>query len=376
VKLGYHYFEQKNSGLKSSSGRPRYGWGVTALFEHWPELRARVPWVSLGQLPSPIADGAAVLREAGLPGELWLKRDDASSATYGGNKLRLLEHLLGEALQLGATHVYSTGARGSNFAVATALLAPGVGLVPGAISFPQPMTLDGEQSHRVVTACARVVEIPHWSLLPVAVERVRRAAEQRGEVALVLSQVRLEPQSLFGYVAAGLELAAQARAGECPVPARVVLPVGSAASSAGILAGLSLAGKLGLWPGPVPCVAAVRIAPWPLSRRARVLSLAEQTLACLARLTGNAALALPRRELTALELVTDQLGRGYPHPTEQGVAARLLFARAGVPVLDDTYSAKAAAHALEWARRGSADGPLLFWCTKSSVPLPPVAAAG
>ncbi len=348
---------------------------MTVLFEHWPALRARVPWVSLGQLPSPIADGAAVLREAGLGGELWLKRDDASSAIYGGNKLRLLEHLLGEALQLGASHVYSTGARGSNFALATALLAPSVGLAPGAISFPQPMTLDGEQGHRVVTARARVVEIQHWSLLPLAVERVRRAAEQRGEVALVLSQVRVRPESLFGYLAAGLELAAQVRERRCPVPARVVLPVGSGASSAGIVAGLSLAGKLGMWSGPLPCVAAVRIAPWPLSRRARVLSLAEKTLACLARLTGNASLGLARRELVALELVTNQLGQGYPYPTEQGVAARLLFARAGAPVLDDTYSAKAAAHALEWARRSSADGPLLFWCTKSSAPLPIAPAA-
>lgn len=339
------------------------------MFEHWPALRARVPWVSLGQLPSPIVDGSRVLREAGLTGELWLKRDDQSSAIYGGNKLRLLEHLLGEALQLGASQVYSTGACGSNFALATALLAPTVGLTPGAISFPQPMTLEGEQSHRLVAARARVVEIPHWSLLPVAVERVRRASERRGEVALVLSQVRVKPESLFGYLAAGLELAAQVRDGACPAPARIVLPIGSGASSAGVVAGLSLAAKLGIWRGPLPIVVAVRIAPWPLSRRARVLSLAEKTLACLARHAESSMLGLARHELAGLELVTDQLGQGYPHPTPQGTAARLLFARAGLPILDETYSAKAAAHALSWAGRGSG-GPLLFWCTKSSAPLP------
>lgn len=339
------------------------------MFEHWPALRTRVPWVSLGQLPSPVVDGSAVLREAGLGGELWLKRDDQSSAVYGGNKLRLLEHLLGEARQLGASHVYSTGACGSNFALATALLAPTVGLAPGAISFPQPMTLEGEQSHRLVRERAQVVEIPHWSLLPVAVERVRRAAERRGEVALVLSQVRVKPESLFGYLAAGLELAEQVRAGACPAPARIVLPIGSGATSAGVVAGLSLAAKLGMWRGPLPTVVAVRIAPWPLSRRARVLSLAEKTLACLAQHSERSTLGLVRDELAGLELVTDQLGQGYPHATPEGTAARLLFARAGLPILDDTYSAKAAAHALEWARRG-AGGPLLFWCTKSSSPLP------
>lgn len=338
------------------------------MFEHWPALCARVPWVSLGTLPSRIVDGNAVLREAGLAGELWLKRDDESSAIYGGNKLRLLEHLLGEALELGASHVYSTGASGSNFALATALLAPTVGLSPGAIAFPQPMTLDGEHSHRVVAARARVVEIPHWSLLPVAVERVRRACERRGERAVVLSQVRTKPESLFGYLAAGLELAAQVRAGACPAPARIVLPIGSGATSAGVVAGLSLAARMGLWRGALPTVAAVRIAPWPLSRRARVLSLVAKTLARLAQLTGNAALGLGKHELAALELVTDQLGQGYPHPTPQGMSVRALFARAGVPVLDDTYSAKAAAHALSWVERGR--GPLLFWCTKSSAALP------
>jgi 1-aminocyclopropane-1-carboxylate deaminase/D-cysteine desulfhydrase-like pyridoxal-dependent ACC family enzyme len=346
---------------------------VTVLFEHWPELRARVPWVSLGQLPSPIVDASGVLREAGSGGQLWLKRDDQSSDVYGGNKLRLLEHLLAEALQLGASHVYSTGACGSNFALATALLAPSVGLTPGAISFPQPMTPEGEQSHRLVAARARLVEIPHWSLLPVAVERVRRAAERRGEVAVVLSQVRLKPESLFGYLAAGLELAAQVRGGDCPAPARIVLPIGSGATSAGVLAGLSLAVKLGIWRGPLPTVVAVRIAPWPLSRRARVLALAEKTLDCLAQCVGSSALALSRHELSGLELVTDQLGEGYPHPTPQGTAARLLFARAGLPVLDETYSAKAAAHALSWA--AGCEGPLLFWCTKSSAPLPVAAPA-
>lgn len=343
---------------------------VSTLFELWPALRGRVPWVSLGALPTRISEGGAVLREAGASGELWLKRDDESSTNYGGNKLRLLEHLLGDAQELGATHVYSSGARGSNFALATALLAPRVGLVPGAICFPQPMTPDGEQSHRLVAARARLVEIPHWSLLPVALERVRRSAERTSETALVLSQVRMKPESLFGYLAAGIELARQVQAGVCPAPSRIVLPIGSAATSAGLIAGLSVAKRLGIWRGPLPIVSAVRIAAWPLSRRARVLSLIEKTLARLAQLSGDGSLALDKRALAPLELVTDELGDGYPYPTPRGAAARLLFARAGFPVLDDTYSAKAAAHLLARAKRGELRGPLLFWCTKSSAPVP------
>lgn len=344
---------------------------MSVLFEFFPALRERVAWVSLGALPTRVDNGARVLSDAGLPGELWLKRDDLSSPIYGGNKLRLLEHLLGEARARGVTRVYSSGAVGSNFALATALHAPRVGLEPGAICFPEPLTAEGEQSHRVVCDRARVVPIAHWSLLPVAAERVRRQDEQAGRPARVLSQVSLGAESLFGYVAAGLELAQQIARKECPAPSRVVLPIGSAATSAGILAGLSLGRKLGL--NGAVAVEAVRIAAWPLSRRGRVLSLAVKALARLAELTGDASLQLGKRDLLPMAVVTDQLGQGYPHATPAGSAARAAFARAGFSLLDDTYSAKAAAHLL--ATTAQEHGPSLFWCTKSSAPLPPAGAA-
>ena len=342
---------------------------MSVLFDFFPKLRAHVPWVSLGVLPTPVDDATRVLVDSALPGQLWLKRDDLSSATCGGNKLRLLEHLLGEAKAHGCTRVYSSGAVGSNFALATALLAPQAGLEPGAICFPEPLTPEGERSHRVVCERARVVPIAHWSLLPVAAERVRRQDERDGRRAQVLSQVSLSPESLFGYLAAGLELLQQIQRGDCPAPARIVLPIGSAATSAGILAGLSLGKQLGL-NGGAP-LEAVRIAAWPLSRRGRVLALATKALARLAELTGQASLGLSKRELLPVAVVTDQLGSGYPHPTPAGSAARAAFAAAGFPVLDDTYSAKAAAHVLATAGRDT--GPLLFWCTKSSAPLPQLA---
>ncbi len=343
---------------------------MSVLFDLFPALRGRVPWAPLGVRPTRVESGTLILARAGLAGELWLKRDDLSSPVYGGNKVRLLEHLFGEAQASGCRRVYSSGAVGSNFAVATALHAPRAGLEPGAICFPEPLTPEGAASHRVVVERAHVVEIPHWSLLPLAAERTRREAEQQGQRALVLSQVSLSPESLFGYLAAGLELHRQVSAGECPAPRRLVLPIGSAATTAGILAGLSLGKRIGI-SAAAPAVDAVRIAPWPLSRRGRVVSLAVKMLARLARLTGNAEHALGKRELLPVSVVADQLGPGYPHPTPAGTAARAVFEGAGFSILDGTYSAKAAAHLLGSIAQGQ--GPVLFWCTKSSAPLPETA---
>jgi 1-aminocyclopropane-1-carboxylate deaminase/D-cysteine desulfhydrase-like pyridoxal-dependent ACC family enzyme len=340
---------------------------VTSLFELLPMLRDRVPWLALGDLPTAVEPASALLRACDLPGELWLKRDDRSSLVYGGNKVRLLEHLLAAAKAQGANEVYSTGAIGSNFALATALHAPRAGLEPGAICFPQPLTAEGERNHALLAARARLVAVAHWSLLPLEVELVQQRARRAGKRAVVLSQVRFDAEALFGYLNAGLELAQQVAGGLCPAPARIVLPVGSGATTAGLLAGLSLARKLGLWRAAPPTIEAVRIAAWPLSRRGRVLGLAERALAGVARLSGDASLALGRQQLGPLRLVTDQLGAGYPNATSDGNAARRAFAAAGYPILDDTYTAKAAAHLLRREAAASA-GPVLFWCTKSSAP--------
>jgi len=99
-----------------------------------------------------------------------------------------------------------------------------------------------------------------------------------------------------------------------------------------------------------------------------VLSLAVKVLARVAELTGDASLGLAKAELLPVSVVTDQLGRGYPHPTVAGTSARATFAGAGWALLDDTYSAKAAAHLL--ASVAGDAGPVVFWCTKSSAPLP------
>jgi D-cysteine desulfhydrase len=191
-----------------------------------------------------------------------------------------------------------------------------------------------------------------------------------GERAFVLSQLGGGPSQLLGYVAAGLELAAQVARGECPEPDEIVLPIGSAATSGGLWAGLALARHLGLGLRRVPRITAVRIAAWPLSRRRRVLGLAQSAIAHLASQSGEPRLHAAAQELgERFEVVGDELGDGYPHATPRSLAACARFASAGLPILDGTYSGKAAAHLLG-REPPRAAGPVLFWCTKSSVELP------
>jgi D-cysteine desulfhydrase len=147
-----------------------------------------------------------------------------------------------------------------------------------------------------------------------------------------------------------------------PPPRRIVLPVGSTCTTAGLVSGLALAHAIGAWRWPVPLVHAVRVTPWPVTARVVILRLAEATLARIASLGG------PRITLSDPRLVVDraEFGGGYGRVTDRGRDSIARFgALDAAPRLDGVYSAKAAAALLRLHREKL--GPLLFWSTKSSV---------
>jgi 1-aminocyclopropane-1-carboxylate deaminase/D-cysteine desulfhydrase-like pyridoxal-dependent ACC family enzyme len=333
---------------------------VTSLFEAFPALERKIPWVRLGEWPTPIEP----LRVAGR--EIWVKRDDLTGRVYGGNKVRTLEAMFGRAQAEGASRIWATGAYGSNHALATVLHAPAAGLEPGVMLFPQPPSATAADNLRAVLGTRpRFQRLLSWATLPLAVVRRRRERS-----TLVMLPGAAVPEGALGYVAAGLELAGQIAGGAAPLPSRIFVGVGSTCTSAGLLVGLWIAERKGLL-ARRPIVCAVRVTPWPVTSVHRIVSLAMRTARLLASLT-----AIPEpagRELArGLRVIGGFIGRGYGHTTASGIAAQHAFAAAGGPPLDTVYAAKSAAGALAAAPN---DAPTLYWSTKSSRPLPPVDSA-
>jgi D-cysteine desulfhydrase len=346
------------------------------LFELFPKLSERVARVSLGVFPTPVESLAAVSRELGASeGDAWIKRDDISSPVYGGNKVRTLELLLGQALALGHAEVIATGAFGSNHALASALHAPRVGLKPSALLFPQPVSEAAFLNLRaLVGSGAELHALPHWSAFPFGLAWTRL---KRARSSYVMVPGGATPLGALGYVSAGLELGRQVAAGEIPAPRRVIVAVGSTCTSAGLLVGLSLAAhfRIGFQPASLPRLTSVRVSPWPVTSRLRILGLAARTAHFLGELVGP---EVPRLDSAALgarfEVDGRYLGPGYGEPSAPGREAEALWQRLRLPALDGTYSAKAAARVLV-GLRAREPGPVLFWSTKSSVPLPSAGSA-
>lgn len=349
------------------------------LFGLWPQLASSLPMVALADLPTPVTELSGLSEALGYTGaELYEKRDDRTSSLYGGNKVRTLEVLLGRAVAQGCTHVYATGAYGSNHAAATTVHASRVGLSAGALVYPQPPSRAALQNLKMLiarTPPGQLVDLAHWSSLPYGMMRHKLGCRRRGERAMTMPPGGAIPDGALGYVSAGLELALQVRAELLPEPRLIVVPAGSNCTAAGLLIGLCTAHRQGIGFRHPPNLRAIRVTPWPVTSPWRILDLARRTLARLAA-AGVAKSELPTMAELRMSLMVDTryLGRGYGVATAAGWEALRLWERHAGHALETTYSAKAAAAALNTL--GIADqGPILYWSTKSSAPMATVPAS-
>lgn len=328
---------------------------MRALARSLPKLAAAIPWIEIGAWPTP-------LRPLSIAGrDVWVKHEGESHPVYGGNKIRTLEVWFGHARARGATKIWGIGAYGSNHVIATVLHAERAGLAAAALLFPQPTSPWAvENAGAMIDARCEIVRLRSVIGVPFAGMAIAR----REKHAVVMPPGGATPIGTMGALAAVFELAEQIDAGVAPPPKRIVLPIGSACTTAGLLAGLQLAHAAGAWRWQVPIVHGVRVTPWPVTSHWRIANLARATLARVAKL-GGPRVGIGLRELGARLFVDGrELGAGYGRSTPRSDAA---LATIRGPRLDGVYSAKAAAALLRLHREGV--GPLLFWATKSEAVL-------
>ena len=294
--------------------------------------------MELGTFPTPVE------RIEGLGGEheLWIKRDDLSGITLGGNKVRSLEFLLGNVRE--GDHVLTVGSAGSTHALATALYARELGGRTTVLTWRQEMNAEARAVEQRTKTVARVLPsgLAPLALLRAMVMRVREPVHW-------VPAGGASPRGILGQVNAGLELAAQIESGAAPRPARIVIPLGTGGTAAGVALGLAIAGVR-------TTIMMVRVVPKIVANRVRVRSLMRRTAAFIASRSGE-RVALP--PLRSMEVHDGYFGGAYGRATDAGTRAAAEMTRAHRLVVDTTYAAKTFAAAL--ALR--AHGVTLFWNT-------------
>ncbi len=337
------------------------------LFERFPALAKSLPRIELGRYPSAIEPAPALLDD-----RLYVKRDDdfTRSASfregvariYGGGKARKLELFFGEARALGKRRIVTFGGVGSNQALAAALLGRALGFTVRLYLAPQPPS-----SLTKKNLAADAASGAELRLFP-SVVQARAVAEREfppGSDAYLIAPGGTTPLGTLGFVNAGLELAADVRAGAMPAPKRVYVPLGLGGTAVGLALGCALGGL-------ATEIVAVRASNPATVNEATLRAIHDETIA-FARTRDP---SFPAIEAARPRIDGRFVGGGYGVPTAAGDNA-VERARATVGwALEPVYTGKAMAALLADAAAG-APGPVLFWNTQSSRPVAeaPVPAA-
>jgi L-cysteate sulfo-lyase len=311
------------------------------------------PRVRLASLPTPLEPLPRLSAFLAGPRVL-VKRDDQTGLAMGGNKARKLEFLAGDALALGCDTLVTTGGLQSNHARQTAAAAARLGMqCELVLARVVPRSSEEyEQSGNVLLdrlLGARLRVLPAGQSSERVLESVAAELRDQGRKPYVVPLGGSTAHGALGYVGALFELLEQAREGDVRVDA-IVVPVGSAGTVAGILAGLAVAEKA------IPVVAAA-VMGTAQDREAIARELTGQVLGLLGRPVGAACDGLS---------VTDRtLGPGYGIPTDEVIDAVKRTAQLEGLLLDPVYTGKAMAALFDLVRRGrfNTSDQVVFWHT-------------
>jgi D-cysteine desulfhydrase/L-cysteate sulfo-lyase len=261
-----------------------------------------------------------------------MKRDDIGSIAMGGNKLRKLEYLMGEALPLGSDVIVTSGALQSNHARLTAAVAAKLGIechlilidgVPGrseAYYGSANRLLDD-----LVGAEVRIV--PRDGDLAEAVEDHAETLRSQGRNPYGIPVGGSNAIGCLGYVNCALEIAEQEKALGFEFT-HIFVVSGSGGTHAGLLAGMMLSGSQ------------AELVGITISRPA------DDQRVIIERLLGDLApkVGIDASAASARVVLDDRMYLpGYGLPNERSTSAVRDCARSEGIMLDPVYTSKAMA---------------------------------
>ena len=301
---------------------------------------ARFPRVRLFPAPTPLERLDNLTKALGGP-EIWIKRDDCTVVATGGNKVRKLEWLIGEAREQGASHIVTQGAVQSNHVRQTAAVARKFGMACTALLEHRIDTNDRDYlgSGNVLLdklfGC-RIEYRPGGIDMNAEAEKKGEELRAAGEKAYVIPGGGSNRVGALGYVSCAQELMQQVDEMGLKID-RIVTATGSAGTHAGLVVGLEGTNA------NIPVLGiGVRL---PRDRQeANVHRLAEATADYVGMKGGI------RRETIVANC--DYVGEGYGIPTRgMGEAVKMLAQEERI-LLDPVYSGKAMAGMIDLIRKG------------------------
>ncbi len=302
---------------------------------------SRFPRLHFAHLPTPLESLPRLSEALGGP-HLWIKRDDCTGLSTGGNKTRKLEFLVADAFARDADTIITRGATQSNHVRQTCAIAAKTGmnchvlLEDRNISDHPAYTQSGnvllDQLHG-----ATISKRPAGSDMDAEMAQLADQLASQGSKPYVIPVGGSNEVGALGYVSAALELTYQANERSLRID-HLVHATSSSGTQAGLVLGLEALNS-GI---PVYGISV----DYPRE-------IMQENVYNLARHTAGYMDLDP--DLVARERIvanSDYIGEGYGIPTEGMIEAVKLMARYEGILLDPVYSGKAFAGLVDLIRKG------------------------
>jgi L-cysteate sulfo-lyase len=292
-----------------------------------PELQtalAGLPRVSLAKLPTPLDELKRLGDKLGI--RLFLKREDLTGLALGGNKTRMFEFLMGEAIKRKADVIVGGAAAQSNFCRQLAAACAALGLELHLILREVRGAIDQNVQGNLLLDVLFGAKV---EVLRVSPEQLRERMERRLEDLRKAGRRPFFPQAerhlgAVAYVSCAAELYGQLD--EARIEPDWILTSAAGETQAGLLVGTKLLGRaprvVGINPG---------VTWWDVPTQVKQVGDA-----------AAARLGLPC-PIDPAEVVnySHYAGEGYGIPSREGLEALSLMARTEGILLDPVYTSKA-----------------------------------
>ena len=311
-----------------------------------------LPFVPLDLQPTPIEELNRLREALGGGPRLLVKRDDALTFAFGGNKVRKMSLVAADAIEQGADTLITSGGIQSNHARVTAAAAAKLGL-------RCILVVNGTAQHHPTANAlldrllgAEVRYVRERSDRAPAMEAAADELRRQGRRPYVIPIGASTPLGAAAFVHAVAELRSQ-----IDPPDVIVHSTSSGGTQAGIVAGCALAGMT------------TRVIGISADESAAILE--RDIRGIIAGIHG--LLDVPAERFADVRVEVDDrfVGEGYGIPTEESREAIELCARTEALFLDPTYTSKAMAGLIARLRSGDFKdaGTVLFWHTGGQVGL-------
>ena len=301
---------------------------------------SRFPRIRLAHLPTPLEPLIRLSEELGGP-EIWIKRDDCTGLSTGGNKTRKLEFLMAEAQNQGADTVMTQGAIQSNHVRQTSAFAAKLGVKCHVLLEDRTGYTDDNYNHNGNV----FIDLLHGATyekrgpgldMNAEMESVAEKLREGGANVYTIPGGGSNSTGALGYVDCAFEILHQANEMGLVID-HIVHATGSAGTQAGLISGLKAMNV------NIPLLGISVRAPKE-EQEENVYNLAIDTTAKL-----GCPSVVNRDDIVAN---SDYVGEGYGLPTEAGIEAITMFAELEGILLDPVYSSKGASGLIDLIRKG------------------------